>query len=242
MRRFKQSGFLLPFSIAVSAFGFLMVLALAISSRGSPITATWRKPVVGSVFTLVCFLGIILAVSPRKCSETYGHRRSMHKMNLPAHVSSFVVRMEGHHYDCGMFSAHTIQVNGHILCAACTGLFLGALAALFGTAVYFFAQFDWPQFGFLAVGIGVLAMTLGFLQLKFERFARLMVNTLFVLGGFLILVGMDELTGSLFVDLFSIVLIVFWLFTRILLSQWDHWKICRKCGNVCDISGEANES
>jgi uncharacterized membrane protein len=149
--------------------------------------------------------------------------------------------MEGHHHDCGMFSAHTIHVNGHILCAACTGLFLGAIVALFGTAVYFFAQFDWSQFGFLAVGIGVLAMTLGFLQLKFERFARLIMNVLFVLGGFLILVGMDELTGSLFVDLFSIVLIVFWLFTRILLSQWDHWKICRKCGRVCDISGEVNE-
>jgi hypothetical protein len=67
------------------------------------------------------------------------------------------------------------------------------------------------------------------------------MNMLFVLGGFLILVGMDELTGSLFVDLFSIALIVFWLFTRILLSQWDHWKICRKCGRVCDISGEVKE-
>jgi len=241
MRRCKQSGFALPFSIAVSAFGFLMVLALAVSGRGSTITAAWRKPVVGSIFTLVCSLGIILAESPRKCSETYGHRRSMRKTNFPAHASSFTVRMEGHHHDCGMFLAHTIRVNGHILCAACTGLFLGDLVALFGTAVYFFAEFDWPQFGFLAVGIGVLAMTLGFLQLKFERFARLIMNVLFVLGGFLILVGMDELTGSLFVDLFSIVLIVFWLFTRILLSQWDHWKICRKCARVCDISGEVNE-
>jgi hypothetical protein len=242
MRRCKQSGFALPFSIAVSAFGFLMILALAVSGRGSTITATWRKPVVGSVFALVCLLGIVLAESPRKCSETYGHRRSMRKTNLPAHASSFVVKMKGHHHDCGMFTTHTIQVSGHVLCAACTGLILGALVALFGTAVYFFAQFDWPQFGLFAVGIGVLAMTLGFLQLKFESFARLMVNMLFVLGGFLILVGMDELTGSLFADLFSIVLIVFWLFTRILLSQWDHWKICRKCGNVCDISGEANES
>ncbi len=241
MRRCKQSGFALPFSIAVSAFGSLMILALAVSGSGSTITAAWRKPVVGSVFTLVCSLGIILAESPRKCSETYGHQRSVHKTNFPAHASSFTVRMEGHHHDCGMFSAHTIHVNGHILCAACTGLFLGAIVALFGTAVYFFAQFDWSQFGFLAVGIGVLAMTLGFLQLKFERFARLIMNVLFVLGGFLILVGMDELTGSLFVDLFSIVLIVFWLFTRILLSQWDHWKICRKCGRVCDISGEVNE-
>jgi membrane-bound ClpP family serine protease len=92
--------------------------------------------------------------------------------------------------------------------------------------------------GFFAVVLGVAAMVFGFIQLKSGGFARLILNMLFVLGAFLILAGMDGLIGSLSVDLFSIVLIAFWIFTRILLSQWDHWKICRRCSISCKIRGK----
>jgi hypothetical protein len=225
------------FSIIVSVFGFFTVLALAAYSTRPTESVAWRKPVVGSIFALICLLGIVLTLSPRKCSETFGHKNKLEAATSFPQASYSVFNIKGHHYDCGKFSTHTIQVKGHVLCAACTGLFLGAFGALFGTAIFFFAEWESRPIGFFAVVLGVVAMVFGFLQFKFGGFARLILNMLFVLGALLILAGMDGLTGSLLVDLFSIVLIAFWIFTRILLSQWDHWKICRRCPISCEIRG-----
>jgi uncharacterized membrane protein len=237
----EKPGLALPFSIAVSAFGFFTILALALHGTGFSVAVTWRKPIIGSTFALVCFLGIVLALSPRKCSETVGHHRKMKITTSSSQTSNSAVVTRGHHYDCGKFSSHTMQVDGHVVCAACTGLFLGALGALFGTVLYFFVGRELPQIGFLPVLIGVAAMILGFLQLKSRGFARSLLNMGFVLGAYLILAGIDELAGSLLVDLFSIALIVFWLFTRILLSQWDHWRICKACLTSCEIRDKRKE-
>jgi hypothetical protein len=233
-----RSRFAVPFSIMVSAFGFFTVLALTAYSTGPTETVTWRKPIVGSIFALICFLGILLAMSPRKCSETFGHQERMKATASSLETSNLAVSTKGHHYACSKFSGHTVEVNEHVVCAACTGLLLGGIGGLLGSFFYFFAGWTFPQNGSLTVVIGVVAMTFGFLQLKFGGFARLVLNMFFVLGAFLILTGLDYVTGSLFVDLFSIVLIVFWLFTRILFSQWDHWRICRACSASCEIWGK----
>lgn len=238
MTKIGLSELVVPFSIIVSTFGFLTTVALTVYATPTAEAVTWRKPLIGSIFALICFLGIVLAVSPRKCSETFGHQRRTEAAASSPQISNLPNTIKGHHYACGKFSAHTMRVKGRVLCAACTGLFLGGLGGLFGTILYFFAGWESWQIGFLVVVIGVAAMILGFLQLKFGGFARLLLNVFFVLGAFLILAGLDGLIGSLFVDLFSIVLIVFWLFTRILLSQWDHWRICKTCLIPCEIRGK----
>jgi len=135
-----------------------------------------------------------------------------------------------------------IKIKGHRLCAACTGLLLGALTALIGTAFYFFGGRRIEEAGLWAVLIGVAGMVLGFFQLKFRSFARLTLNVFFVLGAFLILVGIDEITESLFVDLFLVALIVFWILTRIQLSQWDHQRICSSCESPCEAWGIKKKS
>jgi hypothetical protein len=232
---------MLPFSVAVSAFGFFVILMLAWRGTGFTGTLSWRKPLVGSVFASICILGIILALSPMKCSETLSHRRRMETTVSSTQASTFPGTTRGHHYDCSRFSAHVIRIKGQVFCAACTGLLLGAVGALFGTILYFFTGWETRQIGPLAVLIGVAAMALGFLQLKFGGLARSMLNAGFVLGAFLILFGIDESAASLLIDLFSIVLISFWLFTRILLSQWDHWRICRACLIPCNVRGITRE-
>jgi len=214
---------------------------LAWRSTGFTGTFSWRKPLVGSVFAFICILGIVLALSPMKWSETLSHRRRMETTVSSTRTSTVPSTVRGHHYDCGRFSAHTIRIEGHVFCAACTGLLVGAVGALFGTILYFFTGWESHQTGPLVVLIGVATMTLGFLQLKSGGLARSMLNAGFVLGAFLILIGMDESAGSLLIDLFSMVLIVFWLFTRILLSQWDHWRICRACLIPCSVRGITKE-
>jgi hypothetical protein len=31
---------------------------------------------------------------------------------------------------------------------------------------------------------------------------------------------------------------VFWIYTRIMLSSWDHDRICRRCGHSCETARE----
>jgi hypothetical protein len=120
------------------------------------------------------------------------------------------------------------------LCAACSGLFLGAVAAILGTMAYFFSSIELGQFGLslLIAGMGLVA--LGFVQFKFPKIARLLVNALFVVGAFLILLAADILLMNLFFELYVISLTLLWILTRILLSQWDHSRICRSCTVDCE--------
>lgn len=231
MRRSVKPNFILIFTVSVSLFGLFTSLILALYPPSIQENFLWRKPLIGLVFSLVCVLGIFAAFFPRCCSQAF-HFRTAEK-SLSADVVS--VALKGHHPDCGKFSAHVINLSEHSLCAACTGLSLGAFVALIGSAFFFFGAWQINEMSFPVVVTGVAGMLLGFLQLKFRGFVRLSLNTLFVLGAFLILIGIDELVHSLFVDLFLIVLIVFWLLTRIMLSQWDHSRTCQNCESPCEI-------
>ena len=222
---------ILIFAISVSIFGLFIVLTFAFNPLMAHENFLWRKPFVGSVFSIICILGSFSALFPKQCSKAFHFRRE--KTNFASHKAS--ATSKGHHPDCQEFSAHVIHLSGYTLCAACTGLLLGALIALIGTFFYFFRGWHLGEMGFLVVLIGSVELALGFFQLKFRGFVRLMLNALFVVGAFLILVGIDELTRSLSADLFITLLIVFWLFTRIQLSKWDHQRICGNCKSPCDV-------
>jgi len=222
---------MLMFTISVSIFGILIVLMFAFNPPLINEKFFWRKPFVGSLFSLICILGIFAALFPKQCSKTFHFQKS--EMNFTSHQIS--ATSKGHHPDCGEFSAHVIQVGGYTICAACTGLLLGAIIAFIATAFFFFDELRIGEMSFPAVMIGVIGLVLGFFQLKFRGIIRSMLNLFFVFGAFLILIGIDELVKSLIVDLFLTVLIVFWLLTRIRLSQWDHMRICINCKNPCEV-------
>jgi hypothetical protein len=230
-----QPRFTIPFSIIVSTLGLIIALGLALNPAQTTQTSfSWQKSLVGSIFTLICLFGIAVALSPGKCALGKHGKEKSEVSGLLTSNAPYLIK--GHHYNCGRFRAHTILIDGHTLCAACTGLLLGGVGAILGTTVYFFAGYEIERSAFLTVLIGMSGIILGFFQLKFGGLVRMMLNVFFVLGSFLVLVGMDGLTGSLLADLFSITLIAFWLFTRILLSQWDHWRTCRTCPATCEIS------
>lgn len=219
------------FAVGVSLLGLFVTLMIGLQPPISRENCLWRKPLIGSIFSLICVLGIAAAVFPKKCSQAFHLQRR--EKDLSAKAVSMEIK--GHHPDCEKFSAHVIHTSEHTLCAACTGLSLGGFIALVGTGLYFFGGWHVQTIGFLEIAGGVVGVIMGFLQLKFRWFIRLMLNTFFVLGAFLILMGIDKLAESLFVDLFMIFLIVFWLMTRITLSQWDHWKTCHNCESPCEI-------
>ena len=86
---------------------------------------------------------------------------------------------------------------------------------------------------FPAVLIGQLGPVLGLVQFKFKSWTRLVANMLFVLGGSLMLIGIDQLVRSVFVDVYLTGLVVVWILTRVMISQWDHYGICLRCGFSC---------
>jgi hypothetical protein len=231
----------IKYQLLVSFIGLFLLAVL--TAFPSTITGdlSWRKPVIGSIFSSICVLGILAVFSPNKCLRIFNIGKKKKTVGsdsakLVSHGTSNV--LQGHHPTCGKFTAHIFRIKGKIFCAACVGLLLGGLLALAGAFIYFFGDWRLAEHSSLMVLLGIVGVSLGLFQFKFKNLIRLSVNTIFVLGTLSILIGIDELVHSLIFDLFVVSLIIFWLFTRISLSQWDHERICSDCEiENCRIRG-----
>ena len=231
----------IKYQLLVSFIGLFLLVVLTVFPPTVTGDVPWRKPLIGSIFSSICVLGILAVFSPNKCLRIFNIGKKKKTVgsdsaNFVSHGTSNV--LQGHHPTCGRFAAHVFRIKGKIFCAACVGLLLGGLLALAGAAVYFFGDWRVAEPSSLMVLLGIVGVSFGLLQFKFKNFIRLSVNTIFVLGTLLILIGIDELVHSLIFDLFVVSLIIFWLFTRISLSQWDHEMICSGCEiENCRIRG-----
>jgi hypothetical protein len=234
----RPYDFLALLAVGLSILGIAITLPLAIYTPKAQEEFIWRKSLIGSFLVLICIFGIFAAFFPEKFSKKTHFRKTWKLATSKAESPSFhgaPISIEGHHFNCGRFSTHVIRMDGHVFCASCMGLFLGALIVLSGTALYFFAGWNFLEFGLWAVLVGQMGVALGFFQFKFKGYARLTVNTFFVVASFLILAGIDTLAKNIFIDLYLIALILFWLFTRIIVSQRDHWRICNACRFRCGL-------
>lgn len=223
--------------IGISVFGSFTTVILAFYPLET-YENFWRKPITGSIFALICIFGVVAVFFSEKCSKMFYMHKGEKSTKTNAenlYPPNVFPKFKGHHPNCEGFSAHVICMNGHVLCAACTGLFVGAIIALIGNFLYFFAGWNMRPIGLLIVLAGQIGIFLGLIQFKFKGYFRLTVNALFVFASFLVLVGMNELSQNLFVNLYMLLLIIFWLLTRILISQWDHWRICHKCELKCGL-------
>jgi len=236
-----RRNFVPTFFLGVSLFGLGIVMAMTLFSPSVFENFLWQKPLVGSILGLICIFGIFAVLFPRTCSRKISCDGEQHAPRVNSVDSKRKPTMRGHHPDCERFSAHVFQMGGRSLCAGCTGLFLGGLMALVGTIVYFFCNLNFGQTSILISWIGAAGVVFGLLLLPLFNISRssirLFLNAFFAFGSFLILAGIDEIVQSIFVDLFLVVLIVFWLFTRIILSRWNHERICRSCKvKACEFS------
>jgi len=229
----SSSGLFLSFYLSVSLFGVFLVFVLALNPPMVYESFPWRKPVVGLSFSMICVLGIFAALFPQQCATSihFGSSEKNFKSRwIPA-------TSKGHHPYCKKFYSHVIKIRDRILCASCTGLLVGALLALTGTILYFFLGLSTNE-SLLSMSMGTVGIIMGFFQLKFGGFVRSILNVCFVVGSFLILAGIDRLVQSIIIDLFVTLLIIFWLFTRIQLSHWDHERTCNRCeslNKICEL-------
>ena len=216
--------------LLLSLTGLLIVVALSVFPPTASEEIVWRKPVIGSIFNIFCFLGILAVFSPSRCGKVLDTRRKPVDADSVNHVSSETsVVLQGHHPTCGKYKAHILRIGNDTYCAACIGLLIGGLVAIFSSLPYFFGNIQFPEYNQSMIWVGVAGVTFGLFQYKFGSLLRLTANIIFVVSALLILVGVDGLVHSIFTDLFVFTLIAFLLFTRIVLSQTDHEIICSGC-------------
>jgi hypothetical protein len=210
----------------IFSFSGLFILVAMYLWAPQPTTYyTLQKQIILSLFIVICILGMFATICPSKC-KTFMKFQNDSKNNVNVNA-----RFEGHHPDCGKFSSHTLNINGKKYCPGCLGLFMGVFIAIIGTLMYYFLGY--PSFyGEISFWIGFVTVFLVLFLIVFlnlEKRLKLVSNMALVIGSFLILLGLDSVKGNLIMELFFIILVIFWILTRIVVSETSHEIICRDC-------------
>jgi hypothetical protein len=222
------------FFLIASLVGLCLLVAMTYTNSPLNTFPSWQDPLIGSLFVLICLSGIVVGIFPSTCSSLIRPVTRDGQETAPTASSQNGVReSKGHHPDCGSFSTHTFQFRGRTYCAGCTGLIAGAVASIFGAVGYLvlrpqFVHIGWTLFwlGFLGVLVGLLQHSLPLVK---RNYAHLLLNVAFVLGTFLLLVGMMEIGSGLVIEGYFLVLALYWILTRVILSQEEHRRICDEC-------------
>ncbi len=233
------------FFVLVSFFGLIMISLVTLNAPLLKEDLAWRRPFIGLLFASVCVLGILAVFFPNECSRKFdsGARPNRSRFDGFRRVAAISNSgtcdvLLGHHPTCGQFSSHIFGVGGKVFCATCSGLFLGAILALGGVVVFILGNWQIGSSSIVLVSIGTMDVAIGLFQsilLNFRRsFVRITSGAFLPLGAYLILSGVDQLANDIFLDVFVVLLSVFWLFTRISLSHWEHEKMCSECNLDCD--------
>lgn len=226
MERDQASTASIVFLLAVSIVGLALIPILVLQPNLEHFEFSVRHSLVGALYSAVCLLGVAAVFYPSKCRGIFQKTQNP----LPqATKPSNPVQIKGHHPDCQNYSGNRIRVGGRVFCAACSGLLVGAIIALVGTAFYFFVGLNVAWGSVWLVALGEIWMLLGLVQIKFAGYVKVIMNVVFVVGSFVTLVEADVLGRSLLVDLYVLGLIGFLLWLRILFSEWNNKRTCQKC-------------
>jgi hypothetical protein len=225
MEKVKRPTITLTFPIALSIIGLVLIPILVLLPKIENFQSYSNQSIIGILFTAVCFLGLAAALKPAKCRSIFEKTQNP----LPQTNKVYSVQIKGHHPDCQNYAGNRIKIRKRVFCAACTGLIVGAIIALFGTIFYFFAGLNLEPGGLWLLALGEIGVSLGLTQIWSAGFVKVLLNLVFVVGSFATLVAVDTIARSFFVDLYVLGLILFLLWFRILLSEWNNRQICSKC-------------
>ncbi len=232
-------------SVVVSVCALGALTAVSLLSPHVHDEVAWRRPLTGSLFSVVCILGMTAVFFPQRCAR----RPSMHPGNQRQgspqrqdvyHTTSSIAGItltHGHHPPCERYYQHEFLFGGKTLCAACTGLFTGALISLAAACYVFVLQRPYNLPYGLASAVGALGVVVGVVSYAVTNAQgparRFFVNAVMVVGMLLALIGADGSGQSLALNVLLIGSCMLALFTRILLSQDRHERICRTCEQAC---------
>ena len=234
-KRLDRFGLASLVYIGISLSGLCLLAVLTFNVPASGASFAWQRQMIGSIFGSICILGVIAGISPSRCSQMT-HSRTVRKIPYNKNSSNSeetTMTLKGHHPTCGNFSSHVLQFRAKTYCAGCMGLVTGAIISLFGSLLYFFCGMRAGEVGVLIFWLGFVGVACGLLQYNLSvnrSTVHAFLNVVFVLGAFLLLVGVSEISGNVVVDFYLLISIVYWIIVRITLSQLEHRKICFSCG------------
>ena len=220
-------------SLAISLAGVFIAVGFIVTPSSLP--STRGNIYVWSIFAALLVLGAAATFFPRRCSRSIVN---IEDLDPSRYTSISGVRLiHGHHQLCSRFAGHEFTVAGKSICAGCLGLFIGATSSLLLSAVYLMFNPALP----LGVGLlGLAFVTLGLLYIPVLKNLpiglRTAVNAIFVVGfplTLMVVVGV----GNVEMALITIGFFVFWMYTRIQLSQWSHNVVCDGCDEPCPARG-----
>jgi hypothetical protein len=231
------------FYLAVSILGLILLAILTFNQTVPKTDFPWQKPATGLIYSAICVLGITAGLSPRQCSRVThfkAAKRSFLTTQKRLANEEITATFRGHHPTCGNFSSHVLLFSGRMLCAGCTGLIFGAILSLAGSALYFFGGLSIGEFCEIAFWMGLLGVIFGLLQYELpvsNSVLHFFLNVTFVLGAFFLLVEVNIANESFMLNLYLLLLIIYWILTRIELSRIEHRKKCFSCGSkLCNFS------
>lgn len=239
------------FFMTISFFGLFLLLIMYLWAPKNNFNSFFPKTVVLSIFIMVCISGIIAATRPSTCKALLRFKKDSkvekdYKTNVRDGISKHIfddtgnsknelnsvnIKFEGHHPDCGKFYSHTLNIKGKKYCPGCLGLLIGAFVAIGGTLIYYFMGYPYI-YGEILFWIGFCTVFLSLFCIVFfnlERKLKFIVNLVLVIGSFLVLLALDNVKGNLIIELYFFFLIIFWILTRITISESSHEIICREC-------------
>jgi len=210
----------------LSLVGLAIVPLLIMDPNLNQIQFVGQRSLIGALFCTICVAGVVAVFYPRKCRGLF-----QHAPNPPAKTGALSnhLRIEGHHPDCQNFSKNRIKVRGKNFCAACTGLLIGTIISLLGAIFYFFGGLNIVSGGIWIVLLGEIGLGLGLIQTKVAGSVKAFLNAVFVISSFATLAMVDEMGKNLFLDLYVLGLILYLLWFRISLSEWNNTRTCRNC-------------
>lgn len=232
-----SSGMQAYWYLAVSLLSLGLIPLITFSGNVSQAMSSDHSRLVWSGFTLICIAGTIAGIRPSSCSRSSESAKTRGTAEQPRvnHSEIRVVDRKGHHYSCEHYSGHVISTRSRVFCAGCTGLALGGTIAAAGSLLHMITGFSYGSgmllfwFGFTGVAIGLLQHPLYRVLGVQNGFVRIGVNVLFVNGAFLLLYGADQLVHSLSLDTYILIVILFWISTRVVMSRREHLRICTEC-------------
>lgn len=220
--------------LILSIIGAILIIILIwFSSSNNNTINFYDKLLVGLVFIFCCLIGLSLAFKPNWL-------RNVIRPDIqgPKHINNTKNRARyGHHPVCEQFINHTIKFKNKILCAGCTGLAIGSIISIVLMAIYFVFFNEIPRTILLIFIIfGMILIAINFIEVIItikNTGIHIVSNMSLVLGFFLVVVGMFQLTGVIIYGMFGIIISFLWLDTRIQLSKWRHNRQCSNCIEQC---------
>ena len=194
----------------------LIVITLIILTS-SMVNVSYSLPRV--LFALICAFGIIAGVSPSAFSFNKGERVDGQGVS-------------GHHPDCGLFAGHTVNLFGSPRCAGCTGLVVGALVSLAGILLLSPSNL----IGKTTLWVGVLFVGLGLAQHFIDLdngWIHLVLNLMLVTGSWFMFDFVSSTRLVLLVQVYFLLVTMFWIWVRIRVSQFTHVGVCADCTERC---------